>query len=138
MSLNTFKKSNLVPYVADFFLSGRIFPPDWPESFAKNWQHCVRRCAGDGDTLISLQLVLATNARFLASEVKPIQPPEPTLQPPEPPERPRQPPKHSDTQVPVSPAPKKPFKAAAAMSKGQKGKKLPSRVASPLEFRFVF
>ncbi len=103
------------------------------------------RCAGDGDTLISLQLVLATNARFLASEVKPIQPPEQTLQPPEetlqppeqtlqPSERPRQPPKR----VPVSPSPKKPFKAAAAMPKGQKGKKLPSRVASPLEFRFVF
>ncbi len=100
------------------------------------------RCAGDGDTLISLQLVLATNARFLASEVKPIQPPEQTLQPPEqtlqPPERPRQPPKRVDTRVPVSPAPKKPFKAAVAMPKGQKGKKLPSRVASPLEFRFVF
>jgi hypothetical protein len=95
----------------------------------------VRRCAGDGDTLISLQLVLATNARFLASEVKPIQPPEQTLQPPE---RPRQPPKRVDTRVPVSPAPKKPFKAAVAMPKGQKGKKLPSRVASPLEFRFVF
>jgi hypothetical protein len=100
----------------------------------------VLRCAGDGDTLISLQLVLATNARFLASEVKPIQPPEQTLQPPEqtplqPPERPRQPPKR----VSVSPAPKKPFKVAAApMPKGQKGKKLPSRVASPLEFRFVF
>ncbi len=98
------------------------------------------RCAGDGDTLISLQLVLATNARFLASEVKPIQPPEQALQPPEqtlqPPERPRQPPKRLDTRVPVSP--KKPFKAAVAMPKGQKGKKLPSRVASPLEFRFVF
>jgi hypothetical protein len=131
--------------MAGFFLSRRIFPPDWPESFAKNWQHCVRRCAGDGDTLISLQLVLATNARFLASEVKPIQPPEQTLQPPEqtiqppeqnlqPPERPRQPPKR----VPVSPAPKKPFKASAAMPKEQKVKKLPSRVASPLEFRFVF
>jgi hypothetical protein len=90
--------------------------------------------------------VLATNARFLASEVKPIQPPEPTLQPPEqtlqpperpslqPPERPRQPPKR----FPVSPAPKKPLKAAVTMPKGQKGKKLPSRVASPLEFRFVF
>jgi hypothetical protein len=102
----------------------------------------VFRCAGDGDTLISLQLVLATNARFLASEVKPIQPPEQTLQPPEqtlrPPERPRQPVKRVDTRVSVSPAPKKPFKAAAAMPKGQKGKKLPSRVASPLEFRFVF
>ena len=102
----------------------------------------MRRCAGDGDTLISLQLVLATNARFLASEVKPIQPPEQTLQPPEqtlqPPERPRQPPKRVDTRVPVSPAPKKPSKTAVAMPKGQKGKKLPSRVASPLEFRFVF
>jgi hypothetical protein len=86
--------------------------------------------------------VLATNARFLASEVKPIQPPAQTLQPPEqifqPPERPRQPPKSVNTRVPVSPSPKKPFKAAAAVSKGQKGKKLPSRVASPLEFRFVF
>jgi hypothetical protein len=25
---------------SDFFLSDRIFPPDWPESFAKSWQQC--------------------------------------------------------------------------------------------------
>ena len=32
------------------------------------------RCAGDGSTLVSLEIVLATNARFLASEVKPFEP----------------------------------------------------------------
>jgi len=34
------------------------------------------RCAGDGTTLVSLEIVLATNARFLASEVKPFEPEE--------------------------------------------------------------
>ena len=37
------------------------------------------RCAGDGSTLVSLEIVLATNARFLASEVKPFNP-EPPVQ----------------------------------------------------------
>jgi len=32
------------------------------------------RCAGDGSTLVSLEIVLATDARFLASEVKPAEP----------------------------------------------------------------
>ena len=27
-----------------FYLSGRIFPLDWPESFAKSWQHCSLQC----------------------------------------------------------------------------------------------
>ncbi len=27
----------------DFFHSVRTFPPDWPERFARNWQHCVLR-----------------------------------------------------------------------------------------------
>jgi hypothetical protein len=27
----------------NFFLSGRIFPPSWPEISAKSWQHCNKK-----------------------------------------------------------------------------------------------
>ncbi len=41
LSLDVFKSNKLVLLGPNFFLSGRTFSPDWLESSAKSWQHCM-------------------------------------------------------------------------------------------------